>query len=70
MLEIIDAGGVDLNLDGLIEKRSLLEFQEACALALHWNDRGSRPFGLRNLLRVAIGSYCPTLQGGAFLLLM
>jgi hypothetical protein len=38
MLEITDEGGVDLNLDGLIEKRSLWEFQEACALVLHWND--------------------------------
>jgi hypothetical protein len=38
MLEIIDVGGVDLNLDGLIEKRSLWEFQEACALVAHWDD--------------------------------
>lgn len=38
MLEITDEGGVDLDLAGLIEKRSLWEFQEACALVLHWND--------------------------------
>jgi hypothetical protein len=37
MLEIIDEGGVDLNTDGLIEKRSLREFQEAAALVLHWS---------------------------------
>ena len=37
MLEIMDVGGVDLNHDGLIEKQSLGEFQEACALVLHWN---------------------------------
>jgi hypothetical protein len=38
MLEIIDEGGVDLNLDGLIEKRGLHEFQEMLAIVLHWND--------------------------------
>ena len=38
MLEIVDAGGVDLNNAGIIEKQSLLEFQEACALVAHWND--------------------------------
>jgi hypothetical protein len=38
MLETAGEGGVDLNLDGLIEKESLHEFQEACALVLHWND--------------------------------
>ena len=38
MLEIIDEGGVDLNNAELIEKRSLLEFQEACALVAHWDD--------------------------------
>ena len=38
MLEIMDEGGVDLNLDGLIHRQSLWEFQEACALVLHWDD--------------------------------
>ena len=38
MLEIIAEGGVDLNEAGLIEKRSLYEFQEALALVLHWGD--------------------------------
>ena len=38
MLEIIDEGGVDLDNDGLIEKRSLSEFLEALALVVHWND--------------------------------
>jgi hypothetical protein len=38
MLEIMDVGGVDLNDAGLIEKRSLWEFQEACVLLAHWND--------------------------------
>ena len=38
MLEIVNDGGVDLNLDGLIEKESLWEFQECLALVLHWND--------------------------------
>ena len=38
MQEIIDAGGVDLDDAGLIEKESLWEFQEVCALVLHWND--------------------------------
>jgi hypothetical protein len=38
MLEIIAEGGVDLNLEGLIEKRSLYEFQECLALVLHWDD--------------------------------
>lgn len=36
MLEIIDEGGVDLNGDRLIEKRSLREFQDAGALILTW----------------------------------
>jgi hypothetical protein len=38
MLEIIKEGGVDLNLEGLIEKRSLHEFQECLAEVLHWED--------------------------------
>ena len=38
MLEIVDAGGVDLNDDGLMHKGSLWDFQEACVLAAHWND--------------------------------
>ncbi len=38
MLEIMDEGGVELNNAGLIEKRSLLEFQETTALVLHWDD--------------------------------
>jgi len=38
MLEIVSEGDVDLNDAGLIEKESLHEFQEACALVLHWND--------------------------------
>jgi hypothetical protein len=38
MLEIIDEGGVDLNVEGLIERESLYEFQESLALVLHWND--------------------------------
>ncbi len=35
---VIDEGGVDLNVEGLIEKQSLWEFQEMLALVLHWND--------------------------------
>jgi hypothetical protein len=38
MLEIINEGGVDLNTDGLIEKRSLREFNECAALVAHWDD--------------------------------
>jgi hypothetical protein len=38
MLEIVDERGVDLNTEGLIEKRSLHEFQEMLALVLHWNE--------------------------------
>jgi len=38
MLHIIDQGGVDLNTENLIEKQSLLEFQECLALVYHWND--------------------------------
>ena len=38
MLEIITDGGVDLNDAGLIEKRSLWEFQEALVLMLHWDE--------------------------------
>ena len=38
MQEIINEGGVDLNDGGLIEKRSLLEFQGTAALALHGGD--------------------------------
>jgi hypothetical protein len=38
MLEIINEGGVDLNADGRIEKRSLYEFQECLALVQHWDD--------------------------------
>jgi hypothetical protein len=38
MPEITDADGVDLNLEGLIEKRSLWEFQEALVLVRHWHD--------------------------------
>jgi hypothetical protein len=36
--EIIPEGGIDLNPDGLVEKRSLRGFQEAVALVLHWDD--------------------------------
>lgn len=35
MREITREGGVDLNLEGLIEKRSLREFNECVALVLH-----------------------------------
>ncbi len=38
MCEIIAVGGVDLNSDGRIEKRSLYEFQESVALVEHWDD--------------------------------
>jgi hypothetical protein len=38
MYSIIEEDGVDLNLDGLIEKRSLWEFQEALVLVRHWHD--------------------------------
>jgi hypothetical protein len=38
MKEIIEEGGVDLNMEELIEKRSLREFNECAALILHWND--------------------------------
>ena len=36
MRQIIDVDGVDLNEDGLIEKRSLHDFQESLALVLNW----------------------------------
>ena len=38
MQQIIEEGGVDLNSEGLIEKRSLYEFQEATALVMNWDD--------------------------------
>ena len=40
MLWMIDDGAVDLKDEDaiLIEKRSLIEFQEALALVAHWND--------------------------------
>jgi hypothetical protein len=38
MLEIIEVDGVDLNVEGLIEKCSLWEFQEALVLVRHWHD--------------------------------
>jgi hypothetical protein len=38
MLYIIDEGGVDLSDAGLIEKRSLWEFQETLAEISHWYD--------------------------------
>ena len=38
MREIIDEGGGDLNTEGLIEKRSLREFNESVALMAHWDD--------------------------------
>lgn len=38
LLEIIDEGSVDLNDEGLIERESFYEFQEALALVLHWDD--------------------------------
>ena len=38
MREIIREGGVDLNTEELIEKRSLREFNECAALILHWDD--------------------------------
>jgi hypothetical protein len=38
ILRVITEGGVDLNGHGLIEKRSLYEFQEALALVLYWQD--------------------------------
>jgi hypothetical protein len=38
MLSIIAEGGVDMNNDGLIQKKSLWEFQEALVEVLHWDD--------------------------------
>jgi hypothetical protein len=38
MRVIIDEGGVDLNPEGLIEKRGLREFNECLAIVLHWDD--------------------------------
>ena len=38
MLEIIEVDGLDLNVEGLIEKCSLWEFQEALVLVRHWHD--------------------------------
>jgi hypothetical protein len=38
MREIVREGGVDLNTEGLIEKRSLREFNECAALIAHWDD--------------------------------
>ena len=38
MRESVREGGVDLNTEGLIEKRSLREFNECAALVAHWDD--------------------------------
>jgi len=41
MLAIIEVGGVDLKDDPddvFIDKQSLRDYQEACALVLHWSD--------------------------------
>jgi hypothetical protein len=38
MLQAIEAGCVDLNLDGLIEKQSLWEYQEVLVELAHWDD--------------------------------
>jgi len=38
MRHILDIDGVDTSDDGLIEKLSLWEFQEALALVLHWHE--------------------------------
>lgn len=38
MCEIAREGGVDLNTEGLIEKRSLCEFDECAALMADWDD--------------------------------
>jgi hypothetical protein len=38
MIEIANAGGVDLDDAGHIAKDSLWEFQESCALVAHWNE--------------------------------
>ena len=38
MQEIIAVNGVDLDCYGLIERDSLLEWQETCALLAHWED--------------------------------
>jgi len=38
MAEIIEAGGVDLNDAGLIEKESLWDFLEVAVLVAHWYD--------------------------------
>jgi hypothetical protein len=38
MLQVIEAGGVDLDNAGLIEKRSLWEWLEASVEIDHWND--------------------------------
>ena len=41
MLEIIEEDGVDLNIEGLIEKRSLWEFQEALVSVRHLHDQST-----------------------------
>lgn len=38
MLQLIEGGGVDLDDDGLIEKRSLWEWQETSAELAHWDE--------------------------------
>jgi hypothetical protein len=38
MLHIVEAGGVDLDEAGLIEKQSLWDFQDALELVLSWGE--------------------------------
>ena len=38
LLSVIEGDGVDLDNEGLIEKQSLLDWQETVALLAHWND--------------------------------
>jgi hypothetical protein len=38
MREIVREGGVDVDTEGLIEKRSLHELNECAALIAHWDD--------------------------------
>ena len=38
MSVVVREGGVDVNVEGLIERQSLYDFQQSLALVHHWHD--------------------------------